>query len=133
MPKRKLNDERRLRSVTRTALIYYLSAAFVPDIDPSHPYAVFLQNTLILEDVVLRAPLCESIRKTGPRSEGTPQRSSHRTSFESGFNTPDPNQCDRVRVLKEVACGPGVETGASVPGYSGGFAACAAVSDSDLL
>jgi len=26
-----------------------------------------------------------------------------------------------------------VETGASVPGYSGGFAACAAVSDPDFL
>jgi hypothetical protein len=26
-----------------------------------------------------------------------------------------------------------VETGANVPGYSGGFAACAVVSDPDLL
>ena len=31
------------------------------------------------------------------------------------------------------APGPSVETGASVPGYSGGLAACAVVSDSGLL
>ena len=36
-------------------------------------------------------------------------------------------------VLRDVALGPVVETGANVPGYSGGFAACAAVSDPDLL
>ncbi len=35
--------------------------------------------------------------------------------------------------LKDVAWGPGVETGASVPGYSGGFAAWVVVSYSDLL
>jgi hypothetical protein len=36
-------------------------------------------------------------------------------------------------VLRDVALGPVVETGANVPGYSGGFAACAVVSDPDLL
>ena len=29
----------------------------------------------------------------------------------------------RIRVLKDVAWGPSVETGANVPGYSGGLAA----------
>jgi hypothetical protein len=36
-------------------------------------------------------------------------------------------------VLRNVACGPRVETGAGVPGYSGGVAACVVVSYSDLL
>ena len=36
-------------------------------------------------------------------------------------------------VLREVARAPSVETGASVPGYSGGFAACVVVSYSGLL
>jgi hypothetical protein len=36
-------------------------------------------------------------------------------------------------VLKDVAWGPRVETGASVPGYSGGFAACVVVSELGLL
>jgi hypothetical protein len=36
-------------------------------------------------------------------------------------------------VLRDVARGPSGETGADVPGYSGGFAACAAVSDPDFL
>ena len=36
-------------------------------------------------------------------------------------------------VLRDVAWGPILETGAIVPGYSGGFAACAVVSDPDLL
>ena len=36
-------------------------------------------------------------------------------------------------VLRDVAWGPSVETGANVPGYSGGLAACAVVSDPDLL
>jgi hypothetical protein len=36
-------------------------------------------------------------------------------------------------VLRDVARRPSVETGASVPGYGGGFAACAVVSDPDLL
>ncbi len=39
----------------------------------------------------------------------------------------------RSRVLRDVAEGPVVETGANVPGYSGGLAACAVVSDPDLL
>ena len=39
----------------------------------------------------------------------------------------------RIRVLRDVAWGPSVETGASVPGYSGGFASCAAVSDPGFL
>ncbi len=38
-----------------------------------------------------------------------------------------------IRRLIDVARGPVVETGANVPGYSGGFAACAVVSDPDLL
>jgi hypothetical protein len=36
-------------------------------------------------------------------------------------------------VLRDVARRPVVETGASVPGYSGGVAACAVFSYSDLL
>ena len=39
----------------------------------------------------------------------------------------------RIRVWRDVAWGPSVETGASVPGYSGGLAACAVVSYSDFL
>jgi hypothetical protein len=39
----------------------------------------------------------------------------------------------RIRVLRDVACGPVVETGADVPGYSGGFAAWVVVSDPDFL
>ena len=39
----------------------------------------------------------------------------------------------RSRVLRDVARRPSVETGAIVPGYSGGLAACAVVSDSDFL
>ena len=35
-------------------------------------------------------------------------------------------------VLKDVAWRPSVKTGASVPGYSGGLAACAGVSDLDF-
>ena len=34
--------------------------------------------------------------------------------------------------MRDVARRPVVETGASVPGYSGGFAACVVVSDSEL-
>jgi hypothetical protein len=33
----------------------------------------------------------------------------------------------RIRVLKDVAWGPSVEPGASVPGYSGGLASCVVV------
>jgi hypothetical protein len=36
-------------------------------------------------------------------------------------------------VLRDVAWGPSVETGAGVPSYSGGVAACVVVSYSDLL
>ena len=36
-------------------------------------------------------------------------------------------------VLKDVARGPSMETGASVPSYSGGFAACVVVSGLVLL
>jgi hypothetical protein len=39
----------------------------------------------------------------------------------------------RIRVLMDVARRPSVETGATVPSYSGGLAACAVVSYSDLL
>ena len=46
---------------------------------------------------------------------------------------PDAKKRIRSRVLRDVALGPRVETGAGVPGYSGGFAACAVVSYSDLL
>jgi hypothetical protein len=35
---------------------------------------------------------------------------------------PDSNQWIRICGLKDVALGPSVETGASVPSYSGGFA-----------
>ena len=57
--------------------------------------------------------------------------------FFSGSNAPDSNERVRIRVLKDVAVrwrsraadedvgvpGPRVETGAGVPGYSGGLAA----------
>jgi hypothetical protein len=36
---------------------------------------------------------------------------------------PDTNQWFRICGLKDVAWGPSVKTGASVPSYSGGFAA----------
>ena len=36
-------------------------------------------------------------------------------------------------VLRDVAWGPSVKTGANVPSYSGGGAACVVVSYSDLL
>jgi hypothetical protein len=39
----------------------------------------------------------------------------------------------RSRVLRDVARRPVVETGANVPGYSGGLAACAVVLFSDFL
>jgi hypothetical protein len=43
-------------------------------------------------------------------------------------------EADSIRVLRDVACGPNVETGASVPGYSGGgVAAWMVVSDSVFL
>ena len=43
----------------------------------------------------------------------------------------NPEKCFRNRRLQDVAWGPRVENGA--PGYSGGLAACAVVSYSDLL
>jgi hypothetical protein len=46
---------------------------------------------------------------------------------------PDAEKRIRIRVLRDVAWGPSVETGASVPGYSGGLAACVVVSYSGLL
>ena len=46
---------------------------------------------------------------------------------------PDAEKRFRSRVLRDVAWGPMMETGAGVPGYSGGFAACVVVSDSELL
>jgi len=45
---------------------------------------------------------------------------------------PEAEKRIRSRVLRDVAWGPGVETGAGVPGYSGGFAACAVVSYPDF-
>jgi hypothetical protein len=39
----------------------------------------------------------------------------------------------RLRRLRDVACRPSVETGATVPGYSGGLAACVVVSYEDFL
>ena len=45
----------------------------------------------------------------------------------------DSNQGIRIRVVRDVALGPIVETGASVPGYRGGLAACAVVLYPDLL
>ena len=38
----------------------------------------------------------------------------------------------RIRVLRDVAWGPSVETGASVPGYSGGLAAKSVISSSGI-
>ncbi len=46
---------------------------------------------------------------------------------------PDAKKRIRSRVLRDVACGPVVETGAGVPGYSSGFAACVVVSYADFL
>ena len=46
---------------------------------------------------------------------------------------PDAKKRIRIRVLRDVAWGPMVETGAGVPGYSGVLAACAVVSDPDPL
>ena len=46
---------------------------------------------------------------------------------------PDAKKRFRSRVLRDVARRPSVETGANVPGYSGGFAACVVVSYTDLL
>ena len=43
---------------------------------------------------------------------------------------PDAKKRFWIRVLKDVAWGPSVETGADVPGYSGGLAAAAALAAS---
>jgi hypothetical protein len=45
---------------------------------------------------------------------------------------PDAEKRIRSHVLRDVARRPIVEPGANVPGYSGGFAACAVVSDPDF-
>ena len=45
----------------------------------------------------------------------------------------DTKQGVRDRRLRDVALGPIMETGASVPGYSGGMAACAVVLYPDFL
>jgi anti-sigma factor RsiW len=52
-----------------------------------------------------------------------PRRTSHRTFFESCSNASDSDPWFRIRRLRDVAWGPVVETGAGVPGYSGGLAA----------
>jgi hypothetical protein len=72
----------------------------------------------------------ESPGKRNPRSEGTPHSLRVSERFLRG---------DRIRrsgfgviVLKDVAWGPSVETGAGVPGYSGGVAVCAVVSYLDF-
>ena len=57
-----------------------------------------------------------------------PHRTFFRTVFRSGSNAPDSNQCLRIRVLRDVARRPSVQAGASVPSYSGGWAACIVVS-----
>jgi hypothetical protein len=52
------------------------------------------------------------------------------TSGEAGGR--DTNQWIRICGLKDVAWGPSVKTGASVPSYSGGLAALLVVSSLDL-
>ena len=62
-----------------------------------------------------------------------PGRRAERLSERLFGSGPDAKKRIRSRVLRDVARRPVVETGANVPGYSGGFAACAVVSYSDLL
>ena len=62
-----------------------------------------------------------------------PGRGAERLSERLFDMGPDAKKRFQIRVLRDVAWGPRVETGAGVPGYSGGFAACAAVSDPDFL
>ena len=84
----------------------------VSDIDPGLFYAVFLQNTLILWDAVPKAMPWAGIR------------------------CPVGAICMMVSLIRrliDVSRRPSVETGATVPGYSGGVAACVVVSDWDLL
>ena len=88
----------------------------VSDIDHGPSYAVFLQNTLTLSDAVPRAMPWAGMR--------CPVGANGRM----GFPMVSP-----IRCLIDVARRPSVETGATVPGYSGGVAACVVVSDSDLL
>ena len=60
-----------------------------------------------------------------------PGRGAERLSerFLSRGRRPAAEKWFRVRVLRDVACGPSVETGAGVPSYSGGFAVWLVVSD----
>ncbi len=84
----------------------------VSDLDPGLSYAVFLQNTPVLWDVVPRADALGwyALPRWGKGNDGVS----------------DP-------AFDRWAWGPSVETGATVPGYSGGFAACVVVSYADLL
>ena len=80
--------------------------------DPGPSYAVFLQNTLILLDAVPKAMPWAGMR--------CPVGANGTMAFP-------------IRRLIDVARRPIVETGAGVPGYSGGFAAWMVVSDADFL
>ncbi len=84
----------------------------VSDIDHGPSYAVSLQNTPFLSDAVPRAMPCTGIRC-----------SVRATCF----------MVSLIRRLIDVAWGPSLETGATVPGYSGGVAACAVVSYPGIL
>jgi hypothetical protein len=88
----------------------------VSAIDHGPSYAVFLQNTLTLSNAVPRAMPWAGMR--------CPFRATGRMGFPMASS---------IRCLIDVARRSSVETGATVPGYSGGVAACAVVSYSDLL
>ncbi len=62
-----------------------------------------------------------------------PGRGADRLSERVFGSGPDAEKRFRSRVLRDVAWGPMMETGAIVPGYSGGLAACVVVLDSELL
>ena len=62
-----------------------------------------------------------------------PGRGAERFSERVFGSGPDAEKRFRSRVLRDVAWGPIMETGAIVPGYSGGLAACVVVSDLGLL
>ena len=84
----------------------------VSDIDHGPSYAVFLQNSPTLSYAVLRAMPW------------------------AGMRCPVGAKCPMVLLIRrliDVARRPSVETGATVPGYSGGVAACAVVSYPGLL
>ena len=84
----------------------------VSDIDHGPSYAVFLQNTPTLSDAVPGAMLWASMR--------CPVRA----------------KCPLVSLIRrliDVVRRPSVETGATVPGYRGGVAACVVVSYPGLL